>query len=468
MFKNIQKTISQLFVNRRNDSWQNPFTNLGMPISKTASTNYKFSTRLDRKTLDDIYCSNGIGKRIVNLVVDDAIRSFIEADKLLLKELARLHVKQNILEAGYKGRLYGGAMIIAFIEDGQGFDKPLNFKRIDKLMSLKVINRYQVSWSDDDICTNFSSEYFGKPEVFTIKPDLNHYNENDSNIRMHRSRCFIFGGDMSTNSMENWDEPILQASYEALRNFGIVSNSSVEIVHDFIQVIMKMKGLSDMLSNGHESDIRKRIDLIDRTRSTSNIILLDGDEEGNEAYEKKSSSIAGLPELWDKMAENICAVSGIPKTKLFGSSPAGLNSTGKGDLQQWYDVVRSYRSDQVEPCINWLIEILKHQQSWKNKPSSFEWEFPSLTAPSELEWADIKKKHAEIDWGYIDRGAIDPVEAWQERFGKGDFHININLSKPTIDKDIEIAEENLDLFEKKETFLEPKTNVKHEDIEKIY
>ena len=340
MFKTIQRSISQLFKVEHKDGWQNVLTNLGTLGSRTVSTLYKSSPKLDQQTLSEIYRSNGIGKRIVNLVVDDAVRSFIETHKLLLKELTRVHLKQSILEAGYKGRLYGGAMIIAFIEDGQGFDKPLNFKRIEKLVSLKIVNRHQVNWKDDDICKDFSKEYYGKPEVFTITPEINYFSADNSYIRVHRSRCFIFGGDMPSSGEQHWDESVLEASYEALRNFGIVANSSVEIVHDFIQVIMKMKGLSDMLSNGRETDILRRIALIDRTRSTSNMILLDGDEEGNESYEKKSSSIAGLPELWDRMAENICAVSGIPKTKLFGSSPAGLNSTGKSDLQQWYDVVR--------------------------------------------------------------------------------------------------------------------------------
>ena len=34
---------------------------------------------------------------------------------------------------------------------------------------------------------------------------------------------------------------------------------------------------------------------------------------------------------------------------------------------------------------------------------------------------------------YIDRGAIDPVECWQERFGQGVFNTNITLSKPDLD-----------------------------------
>jgi len=169
MFKTIQKGINGMLGATRNDGWQNVLTNLGTRNSRTNSTLYTSGVKLDQHTLKEIYRSNGIGKRIVNLVVDDAIRSFIEADKLLIKELARVQVKQIILEAGYKGRLYGGAMIVAFIEDGLGFDKPVNLKSIEKLMSLKVVNNYQISWQDEDICKDFSKEYYGKPEVFIAK-----------------------------------------------------------------------------------------------------------------------------------------------------------------------------------------------------------------------------------------------------------------------------------------------------------
>ena len=123
----------------------------------------------------------------------------------------------------------------------------------------------------------------------------------------------------------------------------------------------------------------------------------------------------------------------MPATKLFGKSPAGLNSTGASDLQIHYDNVRAYRTDQLEPALKWLISILEVQKKWLDKPDNFDWEFPSLTSPTEVEWADIKKKYAEIDAMYIDRGAIDPVECWQERFGQGGFNTNITLSKPDLE-----------------------------------
>ena len=66
--------------------------------------------------------------------------------------------------------------------------------------------------------------------------------------------------------------------------------------------------------------------------------------------------------------------------------------------------------------------------------------FASLEEPSELEFADIKKKYAEIDSLYIDRGAIDAKTAWQERFGSGEFKYNIKLS-PELESDISILED---------------------------
>ncbi|MGI4775357.1 MAG: phage portal protein [Janthinobacterium lividum] len=437
MLKNLQN----FFKSSRNDSWVNILTGLGTSDSRTNSTLYKNCASLNEYTLREIYNSNGVAINIVNAVVDDAICRFIESDKLLLKEMQRIDAKQSMLEAGYESRLLGGSMIVAFIDDGQDFEKPLNYNKINRLISLKVFNKHQVSWTDEDVCKDFYKEYYGKPEIFRINSEMNAI-DSDSFLKVHRSRCFNFRGNKSSSNSQYWGNSVLQSCYEALRNYGIINSSAVEIVHDFVQVIMKINGLSDMIINGEERAVLQRVGVIEKTKSIANMVLLDGSDNSNESYEKRSSSVAGLPELWDKFSEAICAVSKIPKTRLFGSSPSGLNATGKSDLQNWYDVVRSYRSDQIEPCIDWLIEILRNQKEWKTKPLNYEWEFPSLTSPSELEWADIKKTYAAIDWGYIDRGAIDATDVWQERFGKGDFHFNFKLKRPEMIQELEIEEEN--------------------------
>ena len=43
-----------------------------------------------------MYRTDGITKRIINIVVDDSLRGFINADSDLLKELKRINAKQSM------------------------------------------------------------------------------------------------------------------------------------------------------------------------------------------------------------------------------------------------------------------------------------------------------------------------------------------------------------------------------------
>jgi phage-related protein (TIGR01555 family) len=453
----MKNYLKNLF--KRNDGWVNNYTGLGSNSSRTNNTLFKAGARLDRYTLAELYRTNGLAKRIVNSVVDDAMRGFVYAEEELIKELKRVKAKQAIFDAASFGRLYGGAIVIALLDDGMSLEQPLDTKRVNKLISLRVFDRHQVSWTNDDLCDDFYKEWYGEPEIFTITNNQNALTGDDLFFKIHRSRCHIFGGERVCNSARSanrsWDDPILQSCYDTLKNYGIIASSSVEIVHDFVQVIMKMNGLMDKVTSGQEEKIQRRLDIIDRTRSTQNTILLDG--EGDEDYEKRASSVSGLSDLWDRFSEAVCSSTGIPATRLFGRSPAGMNSTGKSDMKNWYDIVSTYREDQLEPCITWLLEMVENQQSWKNKPDNFDWHFPALEDPSEIEFADIKKKYAEIDMMYVDRGAISASEAWQERFGSGEFKYNIQLD--AIDNDIEGLTEDDTNFLEENNKQEKDTNV---------
>ena len=127
--------------------------------------------------------------------------------------------------------------------------------------------------------------------------------------------------------------------------------------------------------------------------------------------------------------------SNVSIASFLGISCINVNSSGENDLKNWHDIVGSYREDQIEPCLTWLLEILQNQHSWNNKPATFNWTFPALHNPSELELAEIKKKYAEIDIMYVDRGGIEISEAWQERFGNGEFQRDIQLSTPDHEDD---------------------------------
>ncbi len=405
----------------REDGWANILTGIGANNSRVNSTRYGSNFRLDKDTLTNIYLTDGIGRRVVNILVDDAMRTFIHCEKNLLDELQRLKTKQVIIEAATWARLYGGSAIVVFADDGQEMDRPLKIESVKKVVSIKAYDRYQIQWSPVDFIINYYDENFGEPEVYTIIP------YNGLPFRVHRSRLHLFNGDRVPQQEyirnNRWYASVLESVYEALRNYGQTMNASAEIVQDFIQVILGINGLTDMLRSGNDHLVTKRSNVIDLTRSVSNTIFLDSEQEN---YQKQASSVAGLAELWDRFSEAISATTGIPISKLLGRSPGGLNSSGKNDMDNWDNIVDAYRGDEIEPFINWIIDILKTQSIWvKDRPNSYDWSFPSLKISNENDIANNRLLAAKLDQIYIQSGCVDPEFIFKKRYSGGFYETDI-------------------------------------------
>lgn len=452
--KNSKITIHSLETgkpggaNTRLDGFSNIMTGIGARNSRVNRTVYEPSCPvLDQVTLTDIYRSNGLGRRIVNLIIDDAMRTFIQADNNLLKALSGIKAKQHITDAATWARLYGGSILIAFVDDGRQLDKPLDYNRINKLVALRAYDRYQVSWLPDDLSRNVHDGFYGEPEIFMVAPI------GGEPFRVHRSRVHIFDGERIPNRVRvanaYWGDSVLQSVYESLRNYGSTMNAAAEIVQDFIQTVLSVNGLQSLIAQGMDECVNDRLKVLDLSKSVAKTVLLDAE---NETYSKQASSVAGLADLWDRFTESICGTTGIPMSRLVGRSPGGINSTSQNDLENWDNVVDAWRTDEEAPCINWVVKILEAQRHWDGKrPASFEWEFPSLKVANEHEVAQIKLLNAQVDAVYMDRGAVDPRFMFEKRYEGGSFKadpfIDPNeIKKYQPDEIIEVMPENHDLI----------------------
>lgn len=455
MFKNIQNKISNYLFKTNSNQRRDAAPNINFRLLPNG-LNYAHSKRLNQFELDEIYAVDGIGKKIVDCVAEDGMRSFVECDVDLMEEMIRLEAKAKIEEAGKFARLFGGSLLVAMIDDGQTHDKPLrldklnNSSAIHKIHTLQVYDRHEITFTNEDVNIDSYSPYFLKPEWYTINLNAA-YSSNPVNFRVHRSRCFVLTGESATNKQKKynlgWGAPVLNKCYNALQNYLESQDCAVSVQRDFVQVVFKIKGLISMLSNEDVvPQFENRVQTLNFLKhyGNKNAIAVDADTED---YSKSSSNMSGFSDATDRIAEYVCATAGIPVARLFGRSSAGLNSTGQGDMQNYYDTVRSWRNDQVKPCIDWLIDIISAQQTWKNRTANLEWEFPSLTAPSELEQAQIRKIYAEIDAVYADRSAINMADAYKERFGHGKFHENIMIKTLESEEIPEIDDDNLDLID---------------------
>lgn len=434
-----------------NDSFVNTFANIGVN-DKPSMTGLQYTNDLKSYQLAELYQNNGVAKRIVDCVVDDATRDFIKTDPIIIDELKRLKARQHISDACKKARLFGNSLLVAIVDDRQTLDTPLNLLKINKIASFVVFDSRKFIVNVDDIDNDVFSATYSKPKYFSI------YTSTGSMLRVHASRCHLFSGDtavrMTSANKALHGISVLQVCYNALKNYDILQLSTVNIVTDFVQVILKMNDLDMKMSHeGMQGQIQNRLTLLDQSRSVANTILIDAQGED---YEKKSSNISGLSDVFDKYIEVICAATGIPATKLFGKSPSGFNATGLSDIKNWYDVVSAYRSDDIEPVLDWIFEIFKHQKAWATKPDEeqFRWSFSSLITPSDVEIADLKLKTAQMQSIYMDRGGLDPREAWQKTNGTGTFIPDIITEEVEEDSELpedieeeDVVDEELDIEE---------------------
>lgn len=403
------------------DGWVNISLNLGNKGGDpVAGSRYGRVSVLDRVTLEDLYRSDGMGRRVVDVPVDEALRGWIEGEQELLNELKRLSAKNHVVEALKWARLFGGAVIVALIDDSLDFADPVNENGVRRVLQLRVYDRHRVSWTNADIDQDPMSPYFGLPTHYTISPPQG------TSYRVHVSRMYrIDGLDLPDNARQRnngWGDSALQSVYQALMNYGLTMNATVSIVRDFVQTVLGINGLSEMIAAGQDDLVAKRAQAIDMTRSVANTIFLDAE---GETYQKQASSVTGLPDLWDRFALHVSACTGIPATKLMGRAPQGMDATGEGDERNWYDVVEAYRTDEVEPLMEWLSGLLDSQLEWTERPETMDWTWPALGQPSEREWAEIRKLNAETDQIYVNAGAADAQYIYHLRFSQEDYRSEI-------------------------------------------
>ena len=110
--------------------------------------------------------------------------------------------------------------------------------------------------------------------------------------------------------------------------------------------LIKFENLAAMLQSNEGTElVQKRLDIIDLARNILNTIAIGN----NDDYQVFNIPLTGIPDLLDSFGLYICGLTGIPFTVLFGRSPAGLNSTGAGDLENYYNMVAGIQRRQLKP-----------------------------------------------------------------------------------------------------------------------
>lgn len=392
----------------KTDGWKNFFTLSGTRRDRTLRGSFQGNRFLDRETLDSLYSNSGIAQRLIDVYVKDALREgfFTDDEKaeLLQDRFEEISLEYFLFRFLSASRLHGGAILLFLVDDGRSLTEPLNEANIISLEGFQVYDRWEVFWDQSMIYSDPSQKKYGDPEFYRISPYFG------QPFKVHESRVFRLDGlvvsERKKRENQGWGFSFLQPVYQILSDLDSVHRSSASIVQDFVQTVMSVKGLTDMIGSGGEEAILKRLEILDMSRSVLNTLLMDAD---GEQFSKQSSSVAGLSDLLQSFRVQLSSASGIPMTKLFGTSPGGLNATGESDLRHYYDDISNFQKVYLKPVLERIVKLffLEKKGPYKGiEPEKWSIHFNSLWQMDEKEKAEIKKIVAETDAIYLDRGVF--------------------------------------------------------------
>lgn len=423
----------------RSDGYVNMLNKYG--TSRDSSSHYVFQA--DAMTMDsaltEAYEGNGLFTKIIDRPAEEAVKKGFDLGikdhdilSFLADKLDELEWEQKASLAMKWTRLYGGALMVMVINDGGNIWDPVDWDRVRGIEELRVYERPLVT-------PDYHSVKYGEPQFYTVSSIT-------GTFRVHRSRTLPFrNGVLPENSLNTqyrfWGTPEYYRIKRNLQETYTAHGNGVKLLDRCVQAIYKMRGLSNMLlTDGGEDQVLKRLNAIDMARGIINTMIIDADGED---YDYKQMSMSGVREIIDSTCTMLSAVTDIPQTILFGRSPAGMNSTGEGDMENFYSMVEGIQKLNLKANGRRLLDLIFHEGvitgQIQEKPK-YKVEFEKLWSLSEKEQAELDKMKADTELVkaqtaqiYVELQVLNPEEIRAGLSKDDTFYVEDLLSDEELD-----------------------------------
>lgn len=412
---------------------------------------------VDDIQLMELYEGNGLFSKIIDRPAEEAIKHGLDLKleeslkKQVEKKLDHLDWEDKAAEALSWCRLFGGAIIVMLVDDGRGLDEPLDLESVRRIEELLVFDRSVVQPDYITMCGygipgERGRSGYGKPRWYQV-------NSIQGAFRVHASRCLVFrNGRLPERTTETlyqfWGMPEYSRIRNELRQVITGHGYSVKMLEKAVQAVLKMKNLASMLSTVEgEEKVMRRLEVIDLARSILSSLAIDADGED---YSFQNMQLAGVKDILDGTCNMLSAVTDIPQTILFGRSPAGENSTGDSDMENYYNMVERMQKRNLKKNLRTLLDVILREFRCGGKISDipeYEVRFASLWSVSATEQADVDNKNAATELtraqtaqAYLDMQVLDVSEI-RETLKDGDgFSVeNLKLKEDDPEEEIDLS-----------------------------
>ncbi len=403
------------------DGYANLMSRLGTSSDRSTAGVY-VTPVMDQQQVEAAYRSSWLTRKVHDLPPFEMTRAKRrwQAEQPQIEALEKAETAFDIWglirQALTTARLHGGAAIILGVRQGS----PDQEVRPDALVkgSLRyavVVSRFQL-FAPQGFDMDPESPYFMRPAMFEMR------GQRGNRVNIHPSRVITFHGNplppgtLSTSQIDQfWGDPLLFSIRSAIDNAEVSQAAVATLLHEMKQDVISIPGLTEQIgTDSAETRLAARIEAINRFKSMFNALLLDGGDPenagaGKEEWETRQLSFAQHPELLRAFVGIVGGAADIPVTRLMGESPGGLQSTGKGEQDDFNRMIAAKRDAELTRPLAQLDAVLI-PSTLGTRPPEIYYEFGDLEEADAKEESENDKRDAETVEIYHRTGLI-PADA---------------------------------------------------------
>lgn len=407
---------------------------------KTVATIVGAKPILTEGELEALY-AHGIPRRYVDSISDEILRhqttitlggddednanDLIASLEEFLKATQFHHAFSEVVKLQ---RLYGGAGLVLLIDDGLPPEEPVDINRIRSIQGYVPLSRHEL------IPEDFTITDYTKPSHYRITTAQRLTPEQQGqyvNVRIHSSRVARFDGLYLPWNVRvrntGWGLPVLQLVWEAYKRYESAMSGLESMTTDSDLFVHKIPGLFNRIATGNESDLRKRLEANNLSRSVYGGMVVDVEEE-LQFLNRALSNIASATEPFIK---DLQAATGWPASILMGDSPGGLGKEGRFEERVWASIVEQWQEVYCRTAVTEVFQYIlvsREGPARGRPPEKWSVEFPSVFTETDSEKAALRLQVAQVDAQYINLGVLNALEVREARFGGTEYSIETTLN----------------------------------------
>jgi phage-related protein (TIGR01555 family) len=416
----------------RSDDWQNSLTLLGTAQSSLNWHRLTPANLMNEETVLALITDDPMARRIVMEPVDAAFRqgwelsppadleteTAQEQETAIREKLKSVEAEPVLKHGEYWGRGYGrGCVLLGVNDSGGSMSTELNMEKISELKWLQALKSDE--FTVGRLSTDGDKPGMGEPETWLVRRTAG-----SAQVVVHKSRLILTRGvptHKEQREENDWkDVSVLQAPYNALRNYDSAVTGLAQMLTDGSQAILKIMDLPGLLADD-STVLRARLRVMEMARALRIMpVNAGGNGTEPESFEFAERTFSGVADTFDRLLGALASAVGWPQTYLFGRSPAGENATGESDREIWDDMVKEGQTDVYQPHLQVLVTLAAYATG-ATDPEGWTVEFSPLRQETDKERVEREAIIADTDTKYHAMG-MDEFILFKHRFGGDEYN----------------------------------------------